>query len=72
MDASIEVICQALKLNPQRIYSGGDRGWVGDNPFIFLDCKKIQSTGWKAKKTIRESVQLTVKFLLENPWVFES
>ncbi len=72
VNTSVDVICEALKLNPKRVYSGGDRGWVGDNPFIFLDCKKIQSTGWKAQKTIKESVQLTVKFLLENPWVFES
>ena len=22
-------------------------GWVGDNPFIFLDTAKIRATGWK-------------------------
>ena len=32
------------------------RGWIGDNPFIFLDTKKIQATGWKPKLTIAEAV----------------
>jgi UDP-glucose 4-epimerase len=48
------------------------RGWVGDSPFIFLDCSKLKNTGWKAQHSIGESVILTLKFLLENPWVFDS
>ncbi len=68
---SIAVICGALGVNPKRQYSGGDRGWVGDNPFIFLDCSKLKSTGWKAEKSIREGVRLTVRYLKENPWIFK-
>ncbi len=37
---SIGYICKALGLKPRLEYTGGDRGWVGDNPFIFLDTKK--------------------------------
>ena len=33
---------------------GGDRGWIGDNPFIFLDTAKIRALGWQPKLTIRE------------------
>lgn len=69
VDQSVDVICRTMKLDPRREYTGGDRGWVGDNPFIFLDCQKIKSQGWKAEKTIFESVEITVKYLLENPWV---
>lgn len=72
VDYSIGVITKSLGLNPKRDYAGGERGWVGDNPFIFLDCTKIKGTGWKAEKTIQEAVELTVKYLLENPWVFET
>lgn len=68
---SVDVISRCMKLVPKRDYAGGDRGWVGDNPFIFLDCKKIQSTGWKAKLTIEQSLVSTVEYLLANPWVFE-
>ncbi|MFM7748838.1 MAG: NAD-dependent epimerase/dehydratase family protein, partial [Opitutaceae bacterium] len=41
---SIRFICAALGIKPRLEYTGGDRGWVGDNPFIFLDTKKIQAT----------------------------
>ena len=37
---SIGWICEHLGLRPQVLYSGGDRGWIGDNPFIFLDCQQ--------------------------------
>ncbi len=34
---SIGWICEALGVSPNIAYTGGDRGWIGDNPFIFLD-----------------------------------
>lgn len=64
-------ISEEMGLNPKFEFSGGDRGWVGDNPFIFLDTTKIQSLGWKPKLTIKEAVIQTVKYLKENEWLFE-
>lgn len=72
VDFSAGVIARVMGLSPKKEYAGGERGWVGDNPFIFLDCTKIKKTGWKAEKTIEQSVELTTKYLLENPWVFNS
>jgi len=69
---SIQWICDTLNLNPERSYTGGERGWIGDNPFIFLECSKIRSLGWKPKLGIKESIIKTVKFLQENEWVMES
>ena len=68
---SLEVICKALKVNPKRKFSGGERGWIGDSPFIFLDCKKLKNLGWKAQYSIRESVEQTVRYLQENDWVLK-
>jgi UDP-glucose 4-epimerase len=51
-------------------FSGGDRGWIGDNPFIFLDTKKIRDSGWQPKVTIREGVARTLEWLQRNSWVF--
>lgn len=68
---SIGWICSELGVNPKLEYTGGDRGWVGDNPFIHLDTKKIQSLGWTPKSSIREGVIKTVQYLRENEWVFE-
>lgn len=68
---SIGWICETLGVKPELQYSGGDRGWIGDNPFIFLDTKRIQALGWKPKCSIREGVLKTVEFLQMNEWVFE-
>ena len=68
---SIDWICGELQLSPSFEYSGGEKGWIGDNPFIYLDTQKIMKLGWKPKYTIKEGVIKTVQFLKENEWVFE-
>jgi UDP-glucose 4-epimerase len=69
---SIGHICAALGLKPRLEYTGGDRGWIGDNPFIFLDTKKVQATGWKPRFTIAEGILRTLRWLEANRWVYES
>jgi UDP-glucose 4-epimerase len=69
---SIGWICKELGLSPRLDYSGGDRGWIGDNPFIFLSTKKIQALGWKPKFDIQQGVIRTVKYLKNNEWVFDT
>ena len=68
---SIGWICAKLGVNPEREYTGGDRGWIGDSPFIFLDTKKVRSLGWRPKLSIRQGVEKTVEYLAANPWIFE-
>jgi len=67
---SIKWICEELDVSPKIELSGGDRGWIGDNPFIFLDTTKMRSFGWKPKLSIREGVVKTVEYLKANEWVF--
>jgi UDP-glucose 4-epimerase len=68
---SIKWICKELKVHPKLEFTGGDRGWIGDNPFIFLDTKKIRSLGWAPKYSINESILITLNFLRNNEWVFD-
>ena len=68
---SIAWICEHLGVRPRLEFSGGERGWIGDNPFIFLDTKKIQSTGWKPRLTIREGIIRTLKWLQTNHGILE-
>jgi len=68
---SVGWICERLGLKPEVTLTGGSRGWVGDNPFIFLDTAKIRTTGWKSKLSIREGVLNTVDWLRNNQWVLE-
>lgn len=69
---SVRFICGKLGVTPEFTYEGGERGWVGDNPFIYLDTKKIRSLGWAPKATIEDGVIKTVEYLQANPWVFEA
>lgn len=67
VNESIRWICEALGVTPKIDYSGGDRGWVGDNPFIFLDTAKITALGWRPRLTIRQGVLKTLDYLRTNP-----
>ena len=69
VNQSINIICDHLKLNPSLKYSGGDRGWIGDNPFIFLDCNKIFNLGIMPKLSIKNSIVKTVNWIEQNKWV---
>ena len=66
LSESIDWICTQLGVAPVLEYTGGDRGWIGDNPFIFLDTTRIRGLGWRPRLTIRESVLRTVQYLQQN------
>jgi len=68
---SIRWITGRMGLRPDVIFGGGDRGWVGDNPLIHLDTTRICSTGWVPVHGIREAVERTVDYLIENQWVLD-
>lgn len=69
---SVRFICGKLGVKPEFTYAGGERGWIGDNPFIYLDTKKVRSLGWTPKATIEDGVVKTVEYLMANQWVFEA
>jgi UDP-glucose 4-epimerase len=64
---SIGWICKRMDVKPQLAFTGGDRGWIGDNPFIFLDTTRLRATGWAEQRGIRAAVERTVDYLLDNP-----
>ena len=72
VDQSLTWICDELGVQPKRVYVGGERGWIGDSPFIFLDCSRIRALGWQPKLTIREGIIRTVQFLQENSAILDA
>ena len=68
---SINWITAHLGLSPEKSYSGGERGWIGDNPFIYLDTKKVRGLDWEPKLSIQEGIQKTLEYLQNNQWVLE-
>lgn len=68
---SIGWITAHLGITPKLTYTGGERGWIGDSPFIFLECSRIRSLGWTPKMNIRAGVINTLEYLQANQWVLE-
>ena len=67
VNESVGWITNHLGMTPKLSYTGGDRGWIGDSPFVFLDCRKISSLGWAPKLSIREGIIRTLTYLEAYP-----
>ena len=68
---SIGWIVTELGLSPEIRFGEEDRGWVGDNPFIFLDVMKAKDQGWETNQTIQASVVDTVRWIRANDWALD-
>ncbi|MEO8697400.1 MAG: NAD-dependent epimerase/dehydratase family protein [Acidimicrobiales bacterium] len=64
-------ICARLGLDPEFVFTGGRQGWIGDNPYIWLDISRAQALGWSPKFAIREGIEQTVDYLRDNEWVLD-
>ena len=64
-------IASELQLDPIRKYTGGQRGWIGDNTFILLDCRRMRALGWRPHHTIENSVRETTRWIRSNDWILE-
>jgi len=69
---SIGWITAHLGLSPELKFGTGDRGWIGDNPFIFLDCGRMRGLGWQPRLSIRDSVIKTLEYLQANRWLLDA
>lgn len=65
-------ICDQLRVEPKIEFTGGTRGWIGDNPIVFLDVRKAMATGWSPQYGIEKSIRETTRWLSDNAWIFET
>ncbi|MCD1293821.1 UDP-glucose 4-epimerase [Methanocella sp. CWC-04] len=62
-----KIVAAEMGLDKVRFeYTGGDRGWKGDVPFMALSIEKMKSAGWRPTHNSEESVRLTVRSLLKE------
>ena len=71
VNTSLDYICEALGVQPVREYTGGERGWIGDSPFILLDTERVNGLGWEPRLTIRDGILRTLAYLQANTWLLE-
>ena len=70
VNRSAKIISKILNVKPYITYSGGNIGWIGDQPKVYLCTKKIRNFGWNNKFTIENSIIDTVNWITLNKWIF--
>jgi UDP-glucose 4-epimerase len=63
VDNSLDIICDELAVTPKRHYSGGRTGWIGDSPYILVDCAALRFHGWMPNVSIPDAIRKTVRYL---------
>jgi nucleoside-diphosphate-sugar epimerase/very-short-patch-repair endonuclease len=67
VDELADIVIEEMKLpNVKKKYTGGVRGWIGDNPVVYLSIKKMQALGWKPKMAPVDTIRLTAKWTLKD------
>lgn len=51
--------------------TGGERGWIGDAPFVHLDTTRMKDLGWRPAIPIEQGIRDTVRHLLDNPSILD-
>ena len=66
VDEVADIVIREMKLEGvKRRYTGGERGWIGDNPIVHLDISKLKSLGWRPKFTADEAITRTARWTIE-------
>ncbi|MBI2476202.1 MAG: NAD-dependent epimerase/dehydratase family protein [Candidatus Taylorbacteria bacterium] len=67
VDEIVDTILAAAGVEIRKKYLGGERGWKGDNSFVYLDGRKLKKLGWEQKYSFQEGIRKTVAYLKNNP-----
>jgi UDP-glucose 4-epimerase len=63
-----DIVVEELGLKGIRYRTtGGERGWLGDSPFVHLDTTRLKALGWYPQISIEQGVRNTVRYLQAQP-----
>jgi UDP-glucose 4-epimerase len=60
------VVAAAGRSDTRIVFTGGDRGWVGDVPQFRYDTSRLQALGWDPRRHSTDAVQYAVERILAN------
>jgi UDP-glucose 4-epimerase len=67
VDEVADIVTAEMKLNGvKRNYTGGERGWIGDNKLVELSIEKMKKLGWSPGTTPEEAIRTTTQWTLAN------
>ncbi len=60
-----DIVIQEMSLQNVRChFTGGARGWPGDQPRVYMDVEKMRTLGWSTRHTSNEAVRIaTMRYL---------
>ena len=71
LDLADIVVAELGLKNVRYRMTGGERGWLGDSPFVHLETSKLKALGWKPQISIEQGIRNTVRYLLAHPQLLE-
>lgn len=67
VDRIADLVIEEMKLGKvRRKYTGGPRGWIGDNPVVELSLERIKKLGWRPTVSSEEAIRRTARWTLEH------
>jgi len=62
-DDVADIVIREMGLkNVKRRYTGGVRGWIGDNPIVHLSIEKIKALGWEPEIPTEEAITRSARW----------
>lgn len=70
VDSLARIVLDELNMRETCLrHTGGERGWLGDSPFVHLDTARLKALGWTPTISIEEGIRRTVRSLRENEYL---
>jgi len=66
VDRIATIVAEEMGVDPERSYTGGERGWPGDVPRMRLSIEKLWALGWEPTESSDEAVRWATRELLEE------
>jgi len=66
VDRIATIVAEELDVDPEREYTGGERGWTGDVPKMRLSIEKLSALGWEPQLSSDEAVRRSTRELIDE------
>ncbi|SER11621.1 NAD-dependent epimerase/dehydratase family protein [Natrinema salaciae] len=66
VDRIAAIVAEELGVDPEREYTGGERGWTGDVPKMRLSIEKLSALGWEPRLSSDEAVRRSTREIVDE------